>query len=276
MPRSASAGTSGIVPPERSSSGRRPRTLLEGVLREPDGRRASGGMSPAGEDERRSTSSSAPGGAASRSSRSKASPISSASWPGARPDRDVGLGEDREAPSSGGPPRRPGARSRPRRGRQTMREVEVVGRVPASMGTAPASASTVAAGVELLPGAELLLGGRDDAGAQLVRDRHDRRRASPAGHGRRSARRRRTGRSEGRAPRAQAHVEVDEPAHRQGRTQACPPEAWRRRRRDRRRRRARPRRGSPRSSGRRSPPRRRRRPGRSRAARPPRPAGGRP
>src|SRR3954452_19677995 len=83
MPLSESAATSGIVPPERISAGRRPSTRSKASSPSCTAR-ASGGTSPGGDDDQSSISSSAPSGAASRSRRSTSGMISSTFWPGAR------------------------------------------------------------------------------------------------------------------------------------------------------------------------------------------------
>ena len=83
MPLSASAGTIGSVPPERTSSGRRPKTCSKlSCARRMAG--ASGGISPGRASDQRSISTSAPAGAASRSSRSTSGATTSGCWPGAR------------------------------------------------------------------------------------------------------------------------------------------------------------------------------------------------
>src|SRR5579884_4248272 len=87
IPRSAKAGTIGSVPPERTRSGRRPRTRSN-ASRPSSIARAAGGTSPGGEDESRSSSTSAPSGAAARRSRSTSAATSSGRCPGAsRTDR---------------------------------------------------------------------------------------------------------------------------------------------------------------------------------------------
>ena len=139
MPLSASAGTIGSVPPERTSSGRVPITCSK-TSRPSCTAGASEGTRPAGAAERRDTSSSAPSGDASRSSRSTAAAIVSTLLAGREPDREVGLREDRQHRLL--EERRAAARSRSRRARARR---SCAGRTPrprvGSTGRAPASAS---------------------------------------------------------------------------------------------------------------------------------------
>ena len=205
MPLSASAGTIGSVPPERISSG--PAPSARSNASRPSWIAGASGGDEAGRRRRPAARPrrSAPSGAASRSSRSTAGAISSTSWPGREPDREVRLRLDRQhgllevrraaldavhvdapaRPTCGGRTPRPRARRPAARPGRPAR--------PRPRGSARHAG-------------ELLLGRRHDARAQRLGQppvaRQHAPRASASARAPRSARRRRTCPSAGRARRS--------------------------------------------------------------------------
>ena len=271
IPLSASAGTIGSVPPERSSSGRAPSARSKASW--PSRIAAeSGGISPGGADDQRSTSTSAPAGR-----RLAQQPLDLGHdllRPLARrePDREVRLGDDRDhrllelrraALDAVHVDRRLGPRA----------DVELLGGRSRPSAWRPGPASTSAPGVLRRPVGELLGGRRDDALAQRLRQAPVRPGSTPesacvSACVAYSAAPPNVPEWRSRSPVRDLDVEVADARAWRRRTRAARAWACARRRSRRRPRRARPRRSSRRSSGRRPPPRRRRRCGRSRAARP--------
>ena len=155
----------------RSSSGRRPSTRSKAsCARRTAG--ASGGISPAGAAERRSISSSAPvgGGLAEDALEGRGDLLGV--LPGREPDGDVGLGKTGSTVfvKRGSPPWIPFTSTA---GAGERAQVEIVGSVGVH-GPGARLREHDRTRVELLPRADLLLGGRDDARAQLVWQRRDR------------------------------------------------------------------------------------------------------